>query len=103
MCMKTKRKTTSSTPFTIRLNDDLKAALEQEAAREDRSAAQLATRAITSLLHAKAAKRAAIETAVAESDQEQFVSQAAVTAWMDSWDSDDELPAPTTDSASAGS
>ena len=97
--MKTKGKSTNSKPFTVRLDEKLKAALEQEAALEDRSAAQLATRAIKSMLHAKALKREAIKTAMTESDQEKFISQGAVADWMESWDDDKELPFPTIDSS----
>ncbi len=86
-----------TTPFTVRLDDALREALEREAGFEDRSAAQLATRAIKSMLEAKAAKRAAIESALAEADRGEFVSQEAVAAWMDTWDAEDERDAPQPD------
>lgn len=103
MHMKTKRKTTSSKPFTVRLDEELREALEREATLEDRSAAQLAMRAIKSMLQAKAAKRNAIAAAVGEAEQGMFVSQAAVADWMESWDGDDELPAPTVDNPASRS
>lgn len=86
-----------SAPYSIRLDDATRRALEAEAAIEDRPPAQLAARAIRSMLQAKAAKRAAIETAMAEADQGAFVSSDAVDRWMDSWGSKDELPPPEAD------
>jgi len=81
-------------PYSIRLDDDLSKSLEKEAEIEDRPPAQLAVRAIRSMLEAKAAKRAAIDTALEAADQGKFVSAEAMNAWIDSWDSENELPAP---------
>lgn len=89
-----------STPYSIRLDDDLRRSLEREAELEDRPPAQLAVRAIRSMLNAKAVKRAAIDFALEEADRGNFVSAEAVNAWMESWDSETELPAPKADIAS---
>ena len=86
-----------TSPYSIRLDDDLRKSLEKEAEIEERSPAQLAVRAIRSMLEAKAAKRAAIDTALKEADQGQFISAEAMNAWIDSWDTADELPAPKAD------
>jgi predicted transcriptional regulator len=86
-----------TTPYSIRLDDDLRKSLEKEAALEDRPPAQLAVRAIRSMLEAKAAKRAAINAAVADADQGKFISADAMNAWIDTWDSDNELPTPKAD------
>lgn len=86
-----------TTPYSIRLDDDLRKSLEKEAELEDRSPAQLAVRAIRSMLEAKAAKRAAIDAALAEADQGTFISAEAMNAWIDTWDSDNELPTPKAD------
>jgi predicted transcriptional regulator len=86
-----------TTPYSIRLDDDLRKSLEKEAALEDRPPAQLAVRAIRSMLEAKAAKRAAIDAALADADQGEFISAEAMNAWIDSWDSDNELPTPKAD------
>lgn len=40
-------------------------------------------------------KRAAIEAAVEEADKGRFISSEAMNAWIDSWDTDEELPVPT--------
>ena len=84
----------STSPYTIRIDDDLKKALEKEAALEDRPPAQLAARAIRAMVEARAAKRAAIEAALAEADEGQFISEDAMMAWVDSWDRDEERPEP---------
>lgn len=83
-----------SGPYSIRLDDELRKSLEREAQIEDRPPAQLAVRAIRSMLEAKAAKRAAIEAALQNADQGRFVSAEAMNDWIDSWDTEDELPAP---------
>jgi len=87
----------STSPYTFRMDTDLRKALEQEAQFEDRPAAQLANRAIRAMVEAKAAKRLAIEQALAEADTGIFISQKAMNNWMDSWDTDDELPCPEPD------
>ena len=51
------------------------------------------------MLKAKAAKRAAIDAALEKADQGKFISADAMNAWIDSWDTEDELPAPKTDVA----
>jgi predicted transcriptional regulator len=88
-----------STPYSIRLDDDLKKSLEREAAIEDRPPAQLAVRAIRLMLEAKAARRAAIDAALEDAEQARFISAEAMNAWIDSWDSDNELSVPKADTA----
>jgi predicted transcriptional regulator len=86
-----------TTPYTIRLDDALKRELEHEAALEERPPAQLAVRAIRMMIEARQAKRAALDAAVAEADQGHFISEAAMMAWVDSWDTDHEMPPPEPD------
>jgi len=86
-----------TTPYSVRLDDEVRKALEAEAKLEDRPASQLAARAIKSMLDAKAAKRAMIDAALAEADGGAFVSSDAMRGWVNSWGSDRELPAPTAD------
>jgi predicted transcriptional regulator len=87
----------ATTPYSFRLDDDLRHALETEARNENRTAAQLVTQAIRSMIDAKKTKRVAIEAALAQADKGDFVSQGAINDWMDSWDSDAELPVPRPD------
>ena len=84
-------------PYTVRLDDKVRRALEAQAKLEDRPAAQLAARAIKSMLDAKAARRSMIDAAIAEADTGAFVSSEAVERWVESWDSDPEQPAPVAD------
>lgn len=86
-------------PYSIRLDDELRESLEHEAEIEDRPPAQLAVRAIRSMLAAKAAKRMAVESAIKEADQGKFISADTMNAWIDTWDTEDELPAPKADIA----
>ena len=84
-------------PLTIRMDSELRAALEREARAEERSAAQLVNRAVRDMLTAKAEKRQAIAAAIAEADQGAFISEQALNAWMDAWDGDEEPPLPEPD------
>ena len=87
----------SSSRFTLRLDPEIKAWLEQEARRQDRSAAWLAKQAIEGLKRSTEAKRLMIREAVASADQGAFVSQQAVHKWMDTWDAEHESPPPKPD------
>ncbi|MDQ0396359.1 CopG family ribbon-helix-helix protein [Labrys monachus] len=84
-------------PFSLRLDPSVRERLDREARRLDRSSSWLATRAIEIFLDARDAKRRAIEAAVAEAENGEFISSEAMGRWMDSWDTDHELPAPEVD------
>lgn len=86
-----------TTPYSFRIDTDLRKALEREAAYEERPAAQLATRAIKMMIEAKTAKREAIDAALQQADKGEFISQEAVNQWMDSWDTENELRLPAPD------
>lgn len=86
-----------TSPYSIRLDDELRQSLEHEAAIEDRPATQLAVRAIRSMLEAKAAKRAAVEAALKQAERGRFISAEAMNDWIDSWDQENEGPAPKAD------
>ena len=87
----------TNSPYTIRLDETLKKALEYEAALEERPPAQLAVRAIRAMVQARQAKRDAITAALQEADKGRFISSDAMLAWIDSWDSQNEKPEPSTD------
>jgi len=87
----------STSPYTIRLDETLKKALEYEAALDERPPAQLAVRAIRAMLEARQAKRDAITVALQEAEKGRFISNEAMLAWIDSWDSDNEGPEPLAD------
>lgn len=85
----------AKTPFSINLDDDLRKSLEREATLEGRPPAELATRAIRSLLQAKALKRAAVEAALDSADQRRSLPSERMNTWIESLDTDEELPPPT--------
>jgi predicted transcriptional regulator len=87
----------TSARFTLRLEPELKQWLEEEAERRDRSAGWIAKQAIERLRSASEARRKLLEEAVEDADKGLFVSASTVHAWMASWDSDDETPAPEPD------
>ena len=81
----------------ICLNPELKAWLETEAKRQGRSAACIAEQAVQSLKDRSEAKAQLIREAVAEADKGIFISEDRMNDWMDSWDSEGELPSPKPD------
>jgi predicted transcriptional regulator len=87
----------NSVPFSLRLEPELKSRLEAVAQSEDRSASYVAARAIEAFLDARDILRADIEAAIVEADKGVFVSSEAVERWMESWDTDNELPMPEPD------
>ncbi len=87
-----------SVSFSIRMDEGLRARLEKEAQAEDRSASYLAQKAISAFLDARASRRQEILAAYAQSQSEtEFVSEEAVSAWVDSWETPNELPVPAAD------
>jgi predicted transcriptional regulator len=87
----------STVPFSLRLNPAVKARLDAEAKRVDRSSSWLATQAIEAMLEARAAKEEAIRAAVVEADKGEFVSSAAMRRWIKSLGTEHELPRPPVD------
>jgi predicted transcriptional regulator len=87
----------SSVPLSVRIDPEIKTRLEEEAKIEDRSASYLVQKAISAYLEAKEYKRQAIREAVAEADKGVFISEEAMDAWVDSWDTENELPPPEPD------
>ncbi len=83
--------------LSLRIDAGLKKSLEKEARREDRSASYLAVKAIEAMLRNRVEKRAAVRAAIAEASKGEFISQEAMDTWIDSWDSDAELPPPEPD------
>ena len=87
----------STVPFTFRIDKELKKSLDLEAQTEERSASYLASKAIKLMLDQQEEKRLAVKKAILEADKGVFVSQEAVHGWMDSWDTENELPKPKAD------
>jgi predicted transcriptional regulator len=85
-------------PFSIRMDEELKAKLDHEAAAEDRSSSYMAHKAIEQFLDARAYKREVVLAAYnASLTEKAFVSGEAVDAWVDSWGTDNELAPPKPD------
>ena len=87
----------SAAPFSLRLKPEVKAALEKEAARLDRSAGYIAQQAIEQFLDASDYKRECLQEAIAEADKGIFISEEAMDRWVDSWGTENELPLPEPD------
>jgi len=87
----------NNVPFSLRLEPELKSRLDAAAESTDRTPADVATRAIEAFLDARDALRMDLEAAIAEADKGVFVSSEAVERWMESWDTDNELPMPEPD------
>ena len=83
--------------FSMRLEDDLKASIEEEARRNDVSAAQYINRTMRMHISAQIARRDAIKAAFAEADKGEFISSEAMLKWVNSWGSEHELPMPEPD------
>lgn len=86
-----------STPYSVRLDVDLKSRLDAEAARLERPASWVLHQALVAYLDDKDAERRHLEALVAEADRGTFVSSAAMGRWVDSWDTAEELPPPEPD------
>jgi predicted transcriptional regulator len=87
----------ATVPFSVRLDATVKARLEAEAAREDRSAGYLVQQAVEEFLDGKEYFREQMLMAIAEADKGVFISEEAMNRWMESWDTDNELPPPDPD------
>lgn len=87
----------ATTQFSMRLSDELKQSLEAISKISHRSLSQIATKAIAEYVGKNEWRLQAIPAAKQEADKGVFVSQEAVIDWLDSWGSDNELPAPKAD------
>jgi predicted transcriptional regulator len=87
----------STIPLSIRIDPKVKTRLEKEAERKDRSASYLVQKAIEEYLDAEDYFRKEMEAAIAEADKGIFISEEAMNRWMESWDTDNELPPPEPD------
>jgi predicted transcriptional regulator len=86
-----------TTTFSMRMDADLRASLDSQAKLEERSASQIAERAIRDWLARKEAFRLEMEAALAEAEEGVWISGEAVDRWVDSWGTENELPPPEPD------
>jgi predicted transcriptional regulator len=87
----------ANVPFSLRLDADIKTRLKQEAELLKRSESFVATTAIKNYLSAREQKRNAIDAAIAQAEQGDFISSRAMGAWVDSWGTDNERALPEID------
>jgi predicted transcriptional regulator len=89
-------------PMSLRIDKDLKAELEAEAAREDRSASYVLQQAAREYIARKEQFRTMVTELEAEADKGVFISSEKMRAWVASWGTDTDLPSPEPDIFSAG-
>jgi predicted transcriptional regulator len=87
----------ATTPFSVRIDDEIKRQLKREAKHLNRSESFVAATAIKKYLESCSQKRKAIDLAVAEAEQGNFISSEKMNDWVDSWGSENEQSLPTTD------
>jgi predicted transcriptional regulator len=87
----------SATPFSIRLDDNLRERLEEYASSVNRPSGYIVQKALDSYLSAQERFMRDIDDAFKEADKGVFISQEAMHRWMESWDTDNELPPPEPD------
>ena len=79
------------------IDTELKVQLDELSTASNQSNEALVEQAVTEYIARQKQKIAAIEGAVEEADQGIFVSDVAVSEWLDSWGQDDEKPVPQAD------
>lgn len=87
----------ASVPFSVRLDARTKKRLEKTAKAQNRPAGYIVQQAVNQYLDAQEHFRREMEEAYAEAEKGIFVSEEAMHRWMESWDTDDELPPPEPD------
>lgn len=89
--------TMTTTQFSMRLPEELKSSLLEISKMSHRSQSQIATKAIAEYVERNQWKMKALAEAKKEADKGVFVSHENINTWLDSWGSENELPAPTAD------
>jgi predicted transcriptional regulator len=84
-------------PMSLRIDKDLKAELQAEAAREDRSASYLTQQAAREYIARKEQFRTMVTELEAEAEKGVFISSEKMRAWIASWGTENELPSPDPD------
>ena len=87
----------STVPLSIRIGKNIKQELDEVAKQDNRSTSALATELIEKYLETRRNKRLAIDQALKEADNGEFVSHGEMRTWFASLGSDNELPFPKPD------
>lgn len=83
-----------STTLTLRLDGATKAKLEALARATKRSKASLAAEGVRAFVELEQRQIAGIERAIASLDRGEGIPHEDVAAWVESWESDEELAMP---------
>ena len=86
-----------STPFSIRIEDEVRDKLEQICTLTERSKAYITSKAIEEYVERNGWKVEALKQAKKEAAKGEFISHQAMGDWIDSLGSENELPAPDVD------
>lgn len=84
-------------PIELEIDGRLKEALEVEARLSNSTQSEIASEAIRHFLEQKRRKRDMLAAAVAEANKGVFISGEAMHRWIESWDTENELPPPEPD------
>jgi predicted transcriptional regulator len=87
----------TASPYSVRLSADTKAKLEKWAERHERPLSFLVQKALDNYIEDLEQFDRSMAAAEAELDKGIFTSWENVKVWMDSWDTDNELPMPEPD------
>jgi len=87
----------ASTPFSIRIEDEVRDKLEKICALTERSKAYITSKAIEEYVERNGWKVEALKRAKKDASKGEFISHQAMGDWIDSLGSDNELPAPDVD------
>ena len=82
---------------SFRVSDPLMQRLDKLAQETKRDTSTLAHEALADYLARQDEQSAAIDEAVLAANSGEFISNEAMTAWLESWGSDNELPPPEID------
>ena len=87
----------TATPYSVRLAPETRAKLEKWAERQERPVSFLVQKALDNYIEELEHHHRNMTEAEAELDRGVFTSWAKVKTWLDSWDTDNELPMPEPD------
>jgi predicted transcriptional regulator len=87
----------ASTPFSIRIEGEVRDKLEKICTLTERSKAYITSKAIEEYVERNSWKVEALKQAKKEAAKGEFISHDAMGEWINSLDTDKELPAPEVD------
>ena len=91
----------TSTVFTIRVPEQIKSQLELLAKATNRSKSHIVNKAIEDYVRRNAWNAKALQDAIREANQGDFIPNEAIKSWLDSWGTKHEKTAPLKQAAKA--